>query len=365
LLVASQQLSVDNFLENTEVLMGRYGRRISRSLIGALIITVVVGLTFYLKNLASTRAESPVAASPVGVSPPGRTAPTPPRLRPEPATQPLPATRPTREVVSVTPPTSLPASSADPLADAIALKNAGKLLEAREMLNAALLSGRLSPGHADTARKALAEVNQTVVFSPQFFASDEFGGTYAVQSGDVLQKIANRHEVPWELLLRLNGMTDPKKLRAGQVLKVMHGPFNAVVYKSRFALDVYLGPPEQPGSLYITSFPVGLGKDDSTPTGTWQVEAGRKLKNPTYYSPRGEGLIDADDPKNPLGERWIGLTGIDGHAVGKASYGIHGTIDESSIGKMESMGCIRLKNADVEWLFDLLMDGKSVVVVKE
>jgi lipoprotein-anchoring transpeptidase ErfK/SrfK len=145
----------------------------------------------------------------------------------------------------------------------------------------------------------------------------------------------------------------------------MHGPINAVVYKSRFAMDLYLGPPEQPGALYITSFPVGLGENDSTPTGTWQVEAGRKLKNPTYYSPRGEGLIDADDPKNPLGERWIGLTGIDGHALGKQSYGIHGTIDEASIGKMQSMGCIRLKNADVEWLFDLLMDGKSIVVVKE
>jgi lipoprotein-anchoring transpeptidase ErfK/SrfK len=181
----------------------------------------------------------------------------------------------------------------------------------------------------------------------------------------VLKKIAEKHEVPWELLLRLNGMTDPKKLRAGQTLKVVHGPFNVVVYKTRFLLDVYLGPPAQSGSLYITSFPVGLGKDDSTPTGTWMAEAGRKIKNPTYYSPRGEGVVDADDPKNPLGERWIGLTGIDGHAIGKASYGIHGTIDESSIGKQESMGCIRMKNADVEWLFDLMVDGKSIVVVKD
>jgi LysM repeat protein len=356
-----------------EVLMGRYGRRISRSLIGALIITVVVGLTFYLKNLSSTHAEQQTSGGSALPTPP-RPIGTPPRGQPEPRpdTQPVvqtgnPTSRPVTEIVNVVPPrpTSAPAGPTGSLTEAIAKKNAGDLLGARRMLNLSLLSSRLSAGEAETARRTISEVNQTVVFSPKRFPDDEFGGTYSVQTGDVLQKIAAKHEVPWELLLRLNGMTDPKRLRAGQTLKVMHGPFNVVVSKSRFTMDIYLGPPGQTGSQYITSFPVGLGKDDSTPTGTWQVEAGRKLKNPTYYSPRGEGLIDADDPKNPLGERWIGLTGIDGHAFGKASYGIHGTIDETSIGKMESMGCIRMKNADVEWVFDLLVDGKSIVVVKE
>ena len=117
--------------------------------------------------------------------------------------------------------------------------------------------------------------------------------------------------------------------------------------------------------MYVTTFQVGLGKDDSTPTGVWMVEMHKKIKNPTYFSPRGEGVIDADDPKNPLGEFWIGLTGIDGHAVGKASYGIHGTIDPNSIGKQESMGCIRMRNEDVARVFELLVEGKSQVVVKE
>jgi lipoprotein-anchoring transpeptidase ErfK/SrfK len=76
-------------------------------------------------------------------------------------------------------------------------------------------------------------------------------------------------------------------------------------------------------------------------------------------------VIAGDDPKNPLGERWIGLTGIDGHAVGKQSYGIHGTIEPDSIGKQASMGCIRMRNEDVEMVFDMLTEGKSVVVVRE
>ena len=117
--------------------------------------------------------------------------------------------------------------------------------------------------------------------------------------------------------------------------------------------------------MYVMTYGVGLGRDDSTPTGVWMVEPHKKIKNPTYFSPRGEGVIDADDPKNPLGERWIGLTGIDGHAVGKQSYGIHGTIEPDSIGKMASMGCIRMRNEDVERVFEMLVEGKSTVIVKD
>jgi lipoprotein-anchoring transpeptidase ErfK/SrfK len=72
-------------------------------------------------------------------------------------------------------------------------------------------------------------------------------------------------------------------------------------------------------------------------------------------------VIAADDPTNPLGERWIPLEGIEGEAVGQQSYGIHGTIEADSIGRNRSMGCIRLTNADVEVLYDLLVESKSMV----
>jgi lipoprotein-anchoring transpeptidase ErfK/SrfK len=32
---------------------------------------------------------------------------------------------------------------------------------------------------------------------------------------------------------------------------------------------------------------------------------------------------------------------------------------------MESMGCIRLRADDISWVFDMLVDGKSKVLVKE
>ena len=129
-------------------------------------------------------------------------------------------------------------------------------------------------------------------------------------------------------------------------------------------MDMYLGGlPGSKGSMYVTSFKVGLGRDDSTPTGLWAIESHAKLRHPTYYPPEGGPPIDADDPKNPLGGFWIGLTGLEGQAVGKASYGIHGTIDPDSIGRQSSMGCIRLGAHDIAQVFSMLAEGKSMVRV--
>jgi lipoprotein-anchoring transpeptidase ErfK/SrfK len=164
--------------------------------------------------------------------------------------------------------------------------------------------------------------------------------------------------------MHLNNISDARRLRAGATLKVLKGPFHAVVNKSEFRLDLYLGAPGGPDSVYVTSFHVGLGKDDSTPVGKWVVEPEKKIKNPVYYSPRGEGIVAADDPKNPLGDYWIGLAGTDGDAVGKQSYGIHGTIEPDSIGKQASMGCVRMRNEDVARVFECLAEGKSTVVVR-
>ena len=247
------------------------------------------------------------------------------------------------------------------------LMQSGKLLEARDAVNAALVSGRLSGYDADAARALLSEINQTVVFSTRKFADDRFGGTYKVESGDRFDKIGRNHGITADLLMQINGITDPKRLRSGAYIKVLKGPFHAVVSKGGFRLDLYLGGLPGTGAdvAYVTSFPVGLGKDDSTPLGKWQVEPDRKVKNPVYYSPRGEGVIEADDPANPLGEFWVGLVGVEGDAVGKESYGIHGTIDPQSIGKMESMGCIRLRNEDVAVVFNALVEAKSTVKVVE
>jgi lipoprotein-anchoring transpeptidase ErfK/SrfK len=55
---------------------------------------------------------------------------------------------------------------------------------------------------------------------------------------------------------------------------------------------------------------------------------------------------------NPLGTRWIGIS--------KKGYGIHGTNSPKSIGRAASLGCIRLRNEDVEELFEMVSVGDAV-----
>lgn len=105
----------------------------------------------------------------------------------------------------------------------------------------------------------------------------------------------------------------------------------------------------------VRVFPVATGKtDDLTPEGTFPIV--NKIKNRPYYKEK----IPGGDPANPLGNRWLGLR------VGKTegtTYAIHGNNNESSIGKYVSAGCIRMHNADIEWLFEQLEVGTRVAVV--
>jgi lipoprotein-anchoring transpeptidase ErfK/SrfK len=233
---------------------------------------------------------------------------------------------------------------------------AGDLVTARQHLSDAYRAG-LPAQDATGVIEQLTKIADETVFSPRALRDDPLTASYTIQAGDTLEKIARRHSVTAELLARVNEIKDKNRIRLGRRIKVIHGPFHVMVSKSAFTLDVFLG------NTFVRRYAVGLGQDDSTPTGEWVVA--NKLVNPTYYPPRGGKIIAADDPANPLGERWIGLKGVKGEAAGQERYGIHGTIDPDSVGKAVSMGCIRMYNKDVEYLFDLVVTGQSRVLVQE
>ncbi len=206
-------------------------------------------------------------------------------------------------------------------------------------------------------RAELVRLGNETVFSPGLISGDPFVERYIIKSGDSLDKIAKANKISASLLADINGIADRNRIRAGQSIKVIKGPFHAVVEKSTFSLDVYLD------TTFVKHFKVGLGADGSTPTGEWTIST--KLENPTYYPPRGGQIITSDDRNNPLGERWIGLTGVSGNASGQLRYGIHGTIEPDSIGQSVSLGCIRMYNEDVEALYTYLVEKHSKVTVRD
>ena len=119
----------------------------------------------------------------------------------------------------------------------------------------------------------------------------------------------------------------------------------------------------EPGWVYIRSFPVGLGEKGTTPLGAFTLTERSKLINPHWANPRTGEKFDKDNPKNPIGERWMGLTGLDDKSKAYKSYGIHGTIEPDSIGREMSMGCVRMAAPDVELMYEMLMERVSVVKI--
>jgi lipoprotein-anchoring transpeptidase ErfK/SrfK len=98
----------------------------------------------------------------------------------------------------------------------------------------------------------------------------------------------------------------------------------------------------------VSLYTVAVGAPDSpSPVGTFTVV--NRVSNPTYYKP---GTVIAPGATNPIGTRWIGLS--------EKGYGIHGTDQPRSIGFAKSHGCIRLRNQDVEKLFERVRPGDVV-----
>ncbi|GEM_PF-3167150 len=99
----------------------------------------------------------------------------------------------------------------------------GNLADALEKLS--LYYDQLSPGSVERQQimHLLDQIAYAVIYSPQSVLEPP----YVVQPGDTLPRIAQSYGVPWQLLARINGISDPANLVPGQRLKVLRGPFDA------------------------------------------------------------------------------------------------------------------------------------------
>ncbi|GIP37981.1 hypothetical protein J31TS4_12610 [Paenibacillus sp. J31TS4] len=93
------------------------------------------------------------------------------------------------------------------------------------------------------------------------------------------------------------------------------------------------------GDYVLRNYPVGLG-GTRTPTGTYQISE-------KVVEPRGKR-------KGEFGSRGMQLSDTD--------YAIHGTDKPGSIGKDESLGCVRMDQADLEELYAMVPLGTKVTM---
>ena len=106
------------------------------------------------------------------------------------------------------------------------------------------------------------------------------------------------------------------------------------------------------GNHKIRMYSLGLGKP-STPTPVGYYKINTKEIDPPWIDPSNPEYEVPSGDSNPLGYRWMQI---------KGNYGIHGTNRPDSIGYYVSNGCIRMREADVESLFELVEIGTPVEI---
>jgi lipoprotein-anchoring transpeptidase ErfK/SrfK len=183
-----------------------------------------------------------------------------------------------------------------------------------------------------------------------------------------LEALAEKYHSNPQLLRRLN--PDATFDRAGERVTV---PNVAV------ADPLAPAPGERPAALIVVTKATGAltvedaagrvmffapattgSKHDPLPRGEWKVTGVQRLP-PFHYNP--QLFWDADPkhskarlapgPNNPVGVLWIDIT--------KEHYGIHGTPEPSRIGHVQSHGCVRLTNWDVQRVAQWARTGTRVV----
>jgi LysM repeat protein len=360
--------------------MTTLGRVVVTVAVAAVLITLTAVAAHYLSKETPDAAEAlapPSAPPPAVVETPTR-APASPAAASSPPAAALPATGPgtgpsglRTPIRAAAPDASAPAAPAMPgspaapaasesaappvaastgaggaAADAGLAMAGDRPLEAQKRLSEALRAGIDGP-KGQAAREALNSLAGRLQLSAQVLPGDQYSKSYTVASGDALVRIGRKFLIPHELVMRINGMNSTA-INAGQRLKVVQGPVHLEIFKGRRELQAWLG------DVCLRVYAVGVGTNDRTPTGTFTVK--NKMVSPPYqpqHKPKSE-FRDGGAPDNPLGTRWIDIGN---------SYGVHGTIDPSSIGKAVSEGCVRMHNKEVEELYDLVVVGATKVTI--
>lgn len=248
--------------------------------------------------------------------------------------------------------------------EGLAEQRASELLQSGAYAEAAGVLSRLLLGHVEAGRDDRAALARWAALLTEAQSHHRWSPKGAwpaaevtVQSGDSLIAIRKRtlEGRPGLLLctgeiVRANRLASSTAIRPGASLRVpTQTPSMRVDLSAMWAFYCF-------GDEIAAAFEVGVGREGSeTRPGTYTI--GNKQENP-MWTPLGREPVPFGDPQNPLGTRWLAWN-LEGRGT---SLGFHGTNDPSSVGQRVSEGCIRMRNAEVEQLFEILPMGAEVRV---
>ncbi|HEX2473193.1 MAG TPA: LysM peptidoglycan-binding domain-containing protein, partial [Lacipirellulaceae bacterium] len=138
----------------------------------------------------------------------------------------------------------------------------GDLAQAHQLLSPWHNEPSLKPAEAENVDKLLGQLAGTVIYSTEH----RLGPARVVRPGESLESIAKEYNLPWQLLAKINGIPAADQVRPGQELKVVPGPFSAVVDLGRSQLTLEVA------GRYAGKFPVTVPIGATVSEGEWLVE---------------------------------------------------------------------------------------------
>jgi len=280
-----------------------------------------------------------------------------PNLPPMPTLPPsVPQTADSEEMPHVT---SLPTEQAPPTTPPIAVtpQEPSSLFSATRLAaEAALDRGELSqallllsdwyddPSLADSELQEVNNLLRQLAGSVIYSTEHRLEPPYMVQAGEQLEDIAQKYQVPWQLLAKINGISPSDQLQPGQKLKVMRGPFSALIDLGRRKMILMLG------RRYAGQFSLEIDPSSTVEEGHWTVN--QKLLTPGNVGAAGS------PPGSATEERSLMLSRPDGSTKQLAILrGSNATTLAEPAGRV-----LRLSPQEVGDVYDILSLGSRVVI---
>ena len=217
----------------------------------------------------------------------------------------------------------------------------GELSQALELLSDWYGDPSLSREEHNELQTLLGQLAGSVIYSGEH----RLESPYLVQADETLEDVAKKFNVSWQLLAKINGITQPVQLRPGQTLKVVRGPFSALIDLSNHQLTLMLD------RRYAGKYSIDVEAQTVIEEGHWRVDQkliapGNVGLNPAFAAapPEEESLV-LINPTKPAGQVAV-LCG-----------------EKSSVPTTESANsAIRIRSKGIEELFDILSVGSRVII---
>lgn len=197
------------------------------------------------------------------------------------------------------------------------------------------------------------------------------GNTFSVVvpqgNTEPLESFAATYSQGLSNMLEANPGVDPFLPAAGMTLLIPQQLILPDTKREGIVINVaemrlYYYPPD---TNTVEVLPIGIGQAGRETPRNWVTRVERKQEAPAWvptantrreYESRGEALpaMVPPGPENPMGRYAI--------YIGRL-YAIHGTNARFGIGLRVSQGCIRLRDADIKYLFDNVPVGTRVQII--